>query len=314
MTPPITAIGLLTADQVKDVLGAATRASSTRPTPAWRVRCTPAGFELHTDPRCAPPPAGQRELLLSGGAALFTLRTAIHALGAHPATSILPHRDAPTLLALVRPFAAIRPNPRLVRLAGTIPHRCTGRVTFRDSAVPRAVLADLRRAAEVEQAWLHRPGPDQLTRLRELIHGSHPLQLSSPAFVAEQRPWSVCGPGRCDGAAGHAANTMSPDGQGWIRPEPGPCSRARIDGTEPLVVIIGSLDDTSEDRIRAGQARQRVLLTATAAGLDAAFLAPPVEVPAARARLRTLLGGGLWPQAVLRLGRAIPGPQSTAGL
>ncbi|MDT8913643.1 hypothetical protein [Amycolatopsis sp. PS_44_ISF1] len=57
-------------------------------------------------------------------------------------------------------------------------------------------------------------------------------------------------------------------------------------------MIIGSLDDPGEDRIRAGHTRQRDLLTATAAGLDATLLAPTVEVPAAR----TLLGGGWWPR------------------
>ncbi|MDT8912400.1 hypothetical protein [Amycolatopsis sp. PS_44_ISF1] len=288
MTPPITAIGLLTADQVKDVLGAATRASSTRPTPAWRVRCTPAGFELHTDPRCAPPPAGQRELLLSGGAALFNLRTAIHVLGAHPATSILPDRDAPTLLALVRPFAAIRPDPRLVRLARAIAHQDTGHAPSGHPKAPETVLTELRHAAEVEQAWLHRPGPDHLTRLSELTGHHHPPQPPSH----------------------HDRAAAPPHDRAWIRPSPDPDRRARPD--EPLIVVIGSLDDTREDRIRAGQARQRVLLTATAAGLHTTFLAPPVEVPAARARLRTLLGKGLWPQAVLRLARTAPGPQPTA--
>ncbi len=53
---------------------------------------------------------------------------------------------------------------------------------------------------------------------------------------------------------------------------------------------------------------QRVLLTATAAGLDASFISQPVEVPAVRAELRRLLGGGLWPQIVLRVGRGTPVP------
>lgn len=33
----------------------------------------------------------------------------------------------------------------------------------------------------------------------------------------------------------------------------------------------------------------------------AAFLSQVVEVPQTRRRLRTLIGGGLWPQTVLRL-------------
>lgn len=70
--------------------------------------------------------------------------------------------------------------------------------------------------------------------------------------------------------------------------------------------MIGTFADQPIDRLRAGQAMQRVLLTATADGIDASFISQPVEVPAIRARLRDLLGGGLWPQIVLRLGYGTP--------
>jgi len=73
-------------------------------------------------------------------------------------------------------------------------------------------------------------------------------------------------------------------------------------------LLTASFDDTAADRLRAGQAMQRVLLTATAAGFDASFISQPVEVPPVRAELRRLLGGGLWPQIVLRLGRGAPVP------
>jgi hypothetical protein len=53
---------------------------------------------------------------------------------------------------------------------------------------------------------------------------------------------------------------------------------------------------------------QRVLLTATEAGLSASFLSQVVEVPSARRQLRDLIGGGLWPQTVLRIGYGSPVP------
>jgi hypothetical protein len=53
---------------------------------------------------------------------------------------------------------------------------------------------------------------------------------------------------------------------------------------------------------------QRVLLTATAAGLATSFLSQVVEVAATRLALRDLIGGGLWPQAVLRIGYGSPVP------
>ena len=51
-----------------------------------------------------------------------------------------------------------------------------------------------------------------------------------------------------------------------------------------------------------------LLLTATTLGLVASFVSQPVEVPAERHQLRELLGGRLWPQAVLRIGYGTPAP------
>jgi hypothetical protein len=47
---------------------------------------------------------------------------------------------------------------------------------------------------------------------------------------------------------------------------------------------------------------EQVLLTGTARGLGASFVAPPVELREHREAVRDLLGGGLWPQVILRLG------------
>ncbi|WP_439381056.1 Acg family FMN-binding oxidoreductase [Amycolatopsis lexingtonensis] len=310
MTLPITSIGLLDADQVKSVIGAAVLAPSTHNTQPWRFHCTSAGLELHADPDRALPVADvdQRELLLSCGAALFNLRTAIQALGAHPATTLLPRRDDPTLLAVVRPFAARRPDPRLVELAAAIPRRHTNRTPFEAGAVPPSVVNNLRHAAEVEQAWLPKLDTRQLEGLRELVHKAHHAQIADPAFLDEWRLWTGRSPESRDGVPEYAAGAMPSDNGGWVLRDFGSRPRGRTDSSEPLVVVIGSFDDTAVDRIRAGQAMQRVLLTATAAGLDASFISQPVEVPAVRAELRQLLGGGLWPQIVLRLGRGTPVP------
>ncbi|MGW5718589.1 Acg family FMN-binding oxidoreductase [Amycolatopsis sp. NPDC003865] len=310
MTLPITSIGLLDSDQVKSVIGAAVLAPSTHNTQPWRFRCTSAGLELHADPDRALPvaDADRRELLLSCGAALFNLRTAIQALGAHPATTLLPRRDDPTLLAVVRPFAARRADPRVGRLADAIPRRHTNRTPFEAAAVPAAVLADLRHAAEIEQAWLPRLGTDQLERLRELVHKAHHVQLGNPAFLAEWQHWTARTPGSRDGVPEYAAGAMPSNNGGWILRDFGSRPRGRTDHSEPLVVVIGSFDDGPLDRIRSGQAMQRVLLTATAAGFDASFISQPVEVAPVRAELRQLLGGGLWPQIVLRLGKGTPVP------
>ncbi|MGS0686428.1 Acg family FMN-binding oxidoreductase, partial [Nakamurella sp. GG22] len=59
-------------------------------------------------------------------------------------------------------------------------------------------------------------------------------------------------------------------------------------------------------QVRAGQALQRLLLTATALGLSASFLSQPIEVSDERKELRRLLADNRHPQAVLRLGFSAP--------
>ena len=52
--------------------------------------------------------------------------------------------------------------------------------------------------------------------------------------------------------------------------------------------------------LQAGQAVQRVLLTAAVAGVSLYRAAEALSTAQGRSELRANLGGGLWPQAVLR--------------
>ena len=226
-----------------------------------------------------------------------------------PAITLLPRRDEPNLLAMVKPFGARRPDPRLVPLAAAIPRRHTNRTPFTRTRIPRSLTDDLRRAAEAEQAWLPRLDTRQLDQLRELTHKAHHQQLADPAFLREWRHWTGRDAQSQDGVP-HGSGGTSPamDG-GWALRDYGgqrPPSGDSAEHDDPFVVILGSFDDTTLDRLRTGQAMQRVLLTATAAGLEASFVSQPVEIAAIRAALRALLGRGLWPQIVLRLGHGTP--------
>jgi hypothetical protein len=71
--------------------------------------------------------------------------------------------------------------------------------------------------------------------------------------------------------------------------------------------VLGVTGNTAGDQLIAGQALQRVLLTATDAGLAASMISQPIEVPAAREQLRLALGRFGTPQMVLRLGYGRPG-------
>ncbi|MFF0146615.1 nitroreductase family protein [Amycolatopsis sulphurea] len=297
--------GQLSADQVVSVLRSATLAPSTHNTQPWLFSSGPSGIELYADAGRTLPIADpdRRELLLSCGAALFNLRTAIHAIGVHPATTLFPRRDDSDLLAAVCPRASTVIDRRLAVLAKAIPRRHTNRTPFTAKPVPPEIVGRLRHAVEVEHAWLPQLDRHQLAGLRELVSESHRIQVNDPAFTAEWQRWTGRARDSRDGVPLGAGGTTAADDT-WVLRDFGSSSRAPA--TPPLVVVIGTFDDLPVDRLRAGQAMQRALLTATADGIDASFISQPVEVPATRFRLRELLGEALWPQIILRLGYGTP--------
>ena len=80
---------------------------------------------------------------------------------------------------------------------------------------------------------------------------------------------------------------------------------------EPLVAVLGSAADRPIDQIVAGQALQRVLLTATDAGLASSMMSQPIEVPAARDQLRRSLSRSGTPQMAVRIGYGDAGRPTT---
>jgi nitroreductase len=285
MTTRVSPVGHLDDEQVRSVLRAAMAAPSPHNSQPWRFHCTNATIELHADTRRAVPATGpeHRELVLSCGAALLNLRLAIRACGVHPAVQLLPDPHRPDLLAIIRPqgHTVVRSDDR--ELAAAILRRRADHGPFQHTVVPESVVTGLRLAARTEQAWLSTLTTAHLPILRLLVDQAHGAQRHDPAVVAGRH---------------HGVDQAHP-------PIPG----GDIAG-DPLVVVVGTLLDLPLARLQAGQAMQRVLLFATAAGLSASFLSEVVELPATRRQLRDLIVGGLWPQAVLRLGYSSPGPAS----
>jgi hypothetical protein len=71
-------------------------------------------------------------------------------------------------------------------------------------------------------------------------------------------------------------------------------------GLEGSALIIGTLLDGSEAQVQAGQAAHRVMLNAAVLGTSVTPIRDVLRTDVHRLAVRTLLGGGLWPQAVLR--------------
>ena len=305
----MTAVGTLTSDEVRAVLSAAITAPSLHNSQPWRFRCTPSAIELYADDALLLPVADPdgRELRIACGAALFNLRIAVAGLGIHPVVRLLPDPHRPGLVATIRPQGRRPVTPEELALLAAMPRRRTNRRPFTAVPVPARVVNSLRRAAKTEQAWLARLAPSQLPLLRSMVRQAHSVQQKDPAFREEWAAWTGREQGDLVGVPARASGPLpEPQDQWVLRDFSAGTARTRVPGKDfepdPLIVTVGSFHDLPLAQLQAGQAMQRVLLTATAEGLSASFLSQVVEVPTVRRQLRGLVGGGLWPQVVLRLG------------
>lgn len=292
---------------IEAALRAATRAPSVHNTQPWRFVAGPNHIEVHLDRDrlLAVADPDSREARLSCGAALFNLWLALRDGGRGAVVDLLPDAGRPDFLASVR-IAGERPaNPELHELAAVIDRRVTNRRPFAQRAVTARDRSDMVRAAELEGGRLVLlDEPRGLGALAVLLRRADHLQEDDPAYQAELRKWTDARTDRDDGVP-RSAGGPRPLGGNLLalrRYHSDETTPERPFEQDPLVAVLAMPGDTVRDQVRAGQALQRVLLTATTAGLSASFLSQPMEVPYTRSALRQLIGGHEHPQTVLRLG------------
>lgn len=245
---------------------------------------------------------------LAIGAAVYHLRLDLAVQGWQPEVRLLPDPDRPDLLAVVSPGTRRPATPADRRLWQAIWRRCSNRSRFRPDPVPADARARLVAAATAEGCWLELLiGAGPVAAVAAIIEASNRVLMRDPAYRAELAQWT---------RPGEAADGV-PAEAGGPRVEPAelmavaPAYRPRTAGPDfglyPLVAVLGTVADTPGDQLVAGQALQRVLLTATADGLATSMLSPPIELPSAREQLRLALRRSGPPQLVLRIGYGPPG-------
>lgn len=288
-------------------LEAAAAAPSVHNSQPWRFRPHPTGIEVLADRRRQVDlvdPAG-RELTISVGAAVFNLRVAMLAHGRIPVMRLLPEPDDPDLLARIAVGPPIETDETVRLLARAVAHRRTNRRPFADLAVPGEVLDELVAAARTEHGWLAVVDPTMRSSVLALIGTAEDRRRVDPAYWAELERWTRDRPGRLDGVPPQAfgpwpvPRTVPVRDFGLVWPAP----RRRVAAFEedPVLAVLYTVGDSPRDWLRAGQALQRVLLTATVRGLATTLLTQPLEFP----ELRDLLGcqqDGRRAQAIIRIG------------
>jgi nitroreductase len=303
----------LTGRQVRDAVEAAARAPSLHNTQPWCFRVGPEGIELHVDRSrqlAVADPSG-REMRIACGAALYNLRLALTGSGVRPLVTVLPDPTRPDLVATVRRGGSRPPTPEQRRLLEAVPRRRTNRRPFTDTLVSTAARHALRRAALDEGAWLDLvTDPGQRADLGALARRAHERQTADPDFVAELERWTGHGEARPDGVPAAAGGPLPRPNATWVlRDYSGGTHRPDDDvEAEPLIAVLSVHADGPREEVRAGQALERVLLTATTHGLAVSFLSQLVECPEERESMRRLISGARPPQVVLRIGHGWPVP------
>ena len=287
---------------------AALEAPSILNTQPWRWRIDHDRAELHAERNRqlhAIDPEG-RLLVLSCGVALHHARVALAADGVAVEEIRFPDDRDRDLLATMRYVGTVEAVPEVQRLRRAITLRRTDRRPFADLPVPDDALDRLREAAELVGAHLHIVRPEDVAEVAVAAGHAPDLEQSDSreelAVVVHPANGSGDGvPPETTAAAGARPVPIRHfTGQGEVRVDSG------VDVSDRFAryVVIVTDGDLPQDWLTAGEALSAVLLTATVQGLASSPMSDLVEVIAARATLRHMLGNVGCPAIVVRVGVA----------
>jgi hypothetical protein len=300
-----------TRDQLLTAITSAVLAPSVHNTQPWLFRLTDDGVEVFVDWRRQLPitdPTG-RAARMSCGAAIYNLRVALANMSFESWAEVGSHRHGPA--ATVRVRGRRRPTPTELAQYDAIGRRHSNRFPFLDTGVAATDRTALVRAAEDEGAWLSPIlGPVALDLVAAMMHLADRALTADEEYLAELAAWSRADAASVDGVSRTAGGPAPEPHDLFIGRDFGGLPRAVGHDFEqdPFVAVLGSHVASGPADINAGQALQRVLLTATDLGLSASLASQPIDVPAIREQLRVGLRRKGPPQMLLRFGRGLPAP------
>jgi hypothetical protein len=290
------------------LVDAAVWAPSVYDTQPWWFGTQGTTVTVHADAdrRLAVADPEGREMFISCGAALSTLRLAVRNLDRVPRVRLLTDHHRPGLIADVevgeeqRATAEERQMYRQIRR----PHTHSG--GFRPGGLPIGLLQELRTHAYREQVALRIVAdPRARIALAALTEAAEQVQRQNPAYAAEVTRWATASPGTqedpCPRESAHLEKEFAgcdyARGQGWGQPP------EQRDATGVVAMLLTEGDERT-DWLCAGQALQRILLCAGEHEVSAAFHSQALEVPELRDFIRTHFCDGANPQMIMRLGIA----------
>lgn len=287
------------------------RAPSMHNTQPWLFRLRDGAIDILADPARQLTVADHAgwAARIAGGAAAYNARLALAVRGRPADVRLRPAPAEPDLIARLSPGRRRPPTYAEQDLYAAIPRRHSNRAPFWPDPVPADIRIRLLEAARSEYAWLDLlVGMTALTGFAELARTADRVLRRDDRYQAELIGWAHAD-AALDGVPVTAGAPLGAPQD--LLPQRAFSDRRRAPGhdyePEPLVGILGVPGDRPADQITAGQALQKVLLTAADAGLAASMISQPIEVPAARDQLRRSLGRSGVPQLAIRLGYGSPG-------
>ncbi|MFF2717214.1 Acg family FMN-binding oxidoreductase [Streptomyces sp. NPDC058011] len=238
-------------------------------------------------------PAGDPEgrgLHLGCGAALFNLRVSAAHHGWGAVTELLPDPRDPWHLAdvvLQEPGPA-EPGP--ADLYPAVRQRHTSRFPFSDERIPAEILDGLRGAALLEGCRLIVPGSWHSDAVLDLVRDAELFESADAALREEIASWTRTGRA-CEGPAtegvpsyafGPRQYGVSAPARDFDAPRDLPGRAVAAFEERPQIALLGTVDDSPADWLRAGQAMERVLLQATLDGVSTSLMSQPLEWPELR--------------------------------
>ncbi|MDL2076205.1 nitroreductase family protein [Streptomyces sp. GXMU-J15] len=312
---------VLDAATLESLLAAAVAAPSIHNTQPWRFRLDPDTqvLQVRSAPERTLPLADpvHRAQYLSVGAAVFNLRLAAVHWGWRPEVRLLPDPNDPGLLAAVRLADPLRADERRSDpgLYEAIQRRHTSRMPFTGRPVPEPVLAEMTTAAHAAGARLHLPDYGGTRRLLRLTAAAEERGQVHPDRAAETRSW-ITAPG-ADTPYGIPVTALGPPDAGrrlpmrdFTGPLPGVHRPAVWFERHVQLALLWTTHDRRQDWLRAGQALQYVLLTATAHGVRTSLMHQAMEWPDLRAAAVLARHKRCHPQMLIRFGYGPEGPRT----
>lgn len=310
--PETSAARAAPAERLRSLLSYAVLAPSRHNSQPWLFEIEGDELRIHADAARALPEADPdgRELLMACGAALVNLRLAAAHFGHATTAEVVPEHRRDGLVARLWLEERRAATPDGEALFQAIPLRRTNRLPLDGREPPEGLVTRLLREASEEGASLRPVEAPQRRAVAELVAEGDRLQWESPRFRREVAAWTRRnGTARRDGVPGYAAGLS--DAAALVHPLRLRLSSPARDEAErdhrralatKALLVLSTARDGKADWIAAGEALQRILLRAAAAGLSASYFNQPIECPGLRDRLREAVGERGLPQVLLRLG------------